>query len=311
MSRRKKDCPALDYTINKQLRAVMPGIAPEEQRALEARMIRGEAEPIVIWDNTILKGYEELEICRARGLPLKVKPLPCLSLDEAMEWVCCYAFYYSPHGTESYKKYWIGQRYLCGRKNRRSYGPQIEETDAYDKILNIIRQHRSSATLAGELYVSIGTIQKYGMYAKAINSIMAKNPVMGMSILQERIHVSHTNLLLLEQLNAEELRRVNYRFDLGGARIIGISPETTPAVINRPANQPGIKAMPAYDPDSEFAGLLLTAKTWNSSLERTYRSADFRNSSVKVKEQVKETLLDLRETIDLFCLDLEEDRDGQ
>lgn len=310
MSRKKKDYPGHDFIINKQLRAVMPSIPPEEQRALEAKVIRGEAEPIVVWDNTILKGYDVLKISQARGAPLTVKSLPCLSLDEAMEWACCYAYYFCPNSTEAYKKYWIGQRYLCGRRNRRTYGHQIEETDVYDHILNIIRQHRSSLMLSNELHVSIGSIQKYGMYAKAIDSIISKNPVMGMSILQERIHVSHNKILLLEQLNAEELRRVNYRFDLGGAKIVGISPEPSPTVINRSTRQPGIKAMPEYDPDSEFTGLLLTAKTWTSSLERTYRVADFKNASEKVKKQVKETLLDLKDTVDLFCLSLEDDKDG-
>ena len=108
-----------------------------------------------------------------------------------------------------------------------------------------------------------------------------------------------------------ELRRVNYRFDLGGVKIIGISPESSPPPMPKPTNQPGIKVMPEYDPDAEFAGLLLTAKTWVSSLERTYRLADFKNASARVKKQAMETLLDLRETIDVFCLSLEEDRDGQ
>lgn len=311
MSHKEEDYLMQNYVINRQLRAIMPGIPAEEQRALETRLIQGESEPIVIWDNTILKGYEELEISQAHDVPLTVKSLPCLSLDEAKEWACCYAYYHCPHGTEAYRKYWIGQRYLCGRKNRKNYGPQIDESDAYDHILNLIRQHRTAALLADELSAAIGTIQKYGMYARAVNSIMAKNPVMGMNILQERIHVSHTNILLLEQLNAEELRRVNYRFDLGGAKIIGISPDTAPAGINRPTSQPGIKAMPEYDPDAEFAGLQLTAKTWISSLERTYRVADFKNSSGRVKNQVMDTLLDLRETIDIFCLGLEENRDGK
>ncbi len=311
MSHKAKDYMMQNYVINKQLRAIMPGIPSEEQRALENRLILGESEPLVIWDNTILNGYEVFEFSQAHDLPLTVKPLPCLNLDEAMEWACCYAFYHCPHGTEAYRKYWIGQRYLCGRNNRKNYEPQIDESDAYDHILNIIRQHRTAASLAEELSAAIGTIQKYGMYAKAVNSIMAKNPVMAMSILQERIHVSHNNILLLERLNVEELRRVNYRFDLGGAKIIGISPDSSPALVIRPVNQPAIKAMPEYDPDAEFAGLQLTAKTWISSLERTYRVADFKNSSARVKKQVLDTLLDLRDTIDLFCLSLEENRDGK
>lgn len=311
MSRKKKDVSAQDLIINKQLRVIMPNITTEEKRTLEAKAVHGKAEPIVIWNNMVLYGYDILELSRARGVPLTTKQLFCINLEEATEWACCYAFYNYQHCSEAYKKYWIGLRYISGRKNRRSSEPQVEACDEYDRILNMVRQHRTSASLASELHVSIGTIQKYGLYAKAVNSIMSKNPVLGISILQEQIHVSHTNILLLEQLNAEELRRVNYRFDLGGARIVGISPESSPATRDKPTKQPGIKEMPEYDPDADLTGLLLTAKTWISSLERTYRSADFRNSSVKVKNQVMETLLDLRETIDLFCLDLEEDRDGQ
>lgn len=310
MSRKKKEPTVQDLAISKQLRAILPGITPEDQRALETKVIHGKAEPVVIWNNTVLKGYDVLEICRARNVPLSVKQLPCSNPEEAAEWTCAYAFYHYPNSTESYKKYWIGLRYVNGRKNRKSCEPQVEEYDEYDRLLNLVRRHRTQPALAAEFHVSVGTIQKYGQYAKAINSIMAKNPVMGNSILQERIHVSHTNILLLERLNAEELRRVNYRFDLGGAKIVGISSDSSPAAKEKTESQPGIKAMPEYDPDADFTGLMLTAKTWISSLERTYRVADFKRSSEKIRNQLTETLLELKETIELFCLSLEEDCDG-
>ena len=154
--------------------------------------------------------------------------------------------------------------------------------------------------------MSQGAVHTYGLYAKAINSIMSKNPVMATSILQERIHVSQTNILLLEQLSAEELRRVNYRFDLGSAKIVGISsePESPPPV--KQINQPGIKSMPEYDPDAELAGLLLTAKSWTGSLERAYHVADFRRASSEIKCQLHEALLSLKESIEIVCLSLED-----
>lgn len=311
MSHKSKELLPQDLTINKQLRVIMPNLTPEDKRALDASLVQGDVKPVIVWNDMVLQGFDVLEICRVRGVPLKVKQLPCSNLDEAIEWACTYAFRNITICTEAYKKYWIGLRYLSAKKNRRSTNPQIVETDEYDHVLNIVRQNRTIAAAASEFDISIGTFQKYGAFAKAINSIMSKNPVMGLSILQERIHVSHTNLLLLEQLNAKELRRVNYRFDLGGVKIIGISPESSSPPMPKPTNQPGIKMMPEYDPDAEFAGLLLTAKTWISSLERTYRLADFKNASARVKKQAMETLLDLRETIDVFCLSLEEDRDGQ
>ena len=307
MSRKKKEPTDQGLIIDKQLRAIIPSLNPEKRRDLETKIMNHSLDPVIVtWNNTILAGYEELEICQARGMNFQTKEIMCFNQEEAIEWICAYALKKYSDSTEAYNKYQIGLRYITARINKKLVLPPVLQKDVYDEILNMIRQHRTATTIAKELQISIGTVQKYGLYAKAVNSIMSKNPVMASSILQERIHVSHTNILLLEQLNADELRRVNYRFDLGGAKIVGIAPEASNIQISKPTKQPGIKAMPAYDPDAEFAGLMLTAKSWTSSLERTYRAADFQNASKTVKVQLYTTLVDLKDTLELFCLSLED-----
>lgn len=46
-------------------------------------------------------------------------------------------------------------------------------------------------------------------------------------------------------------------------------PTLLPSPVQRRAEQPAIKTMPAYDPDAEVAGLTLTIPSWMSSIDRT------------------------------------------
>jgi hypothetical protein len=65
--------------------------------------------------------------------------------------------------------------------------------------------------------------------------------------------------------------------------------------------------MPAYDPDGEAASLSLTIPSWQSSLERLFIKTDLHKISDKAKTQLKEELLNLRDSVDLVLLEIDEE----
>ena len=59
----------------------------------------------------------------------------------------------------------------------------------------------------------------------------------------------------------------------------------------------GIKEMPAFDPDIELKGLMLTVPTWINLIARTEKKTDMNLATKTAKEQLATNLLRLQEQI--------------
>ena len=59
----------------------------------------------------------------------------------------------------------------------------------------------------------------------------------------------------------------------------------------------GIKEMPAFDPDMEFRGLMLTIPTWINAISRTRGRSNIEMVSDSTREQLANTLRSLEKEI--------------
>ena len=268
-------------------------------------------DSIVVWQGKILTGYDQYEYCRENNMKPKIKELQLRNKNEAAAWVASYAYQkVQPWG--EYRIYQIGKRYIGMKRAGRITTDEISRmavVDEYDELLQHIRINRTAEQIAQELSLSMGTVQKYGLYANNIDLLASKNIILATAILQGKIKISHTNLSYLAQMEPSEMRKINYRYGLDGAKIIGFSSQEAKSTNNPPPPGlplAGIKEMPDYDPDSELAGLAFTVPSWNSSLERAYRVANFIQASTEIKTKLFYKLQDLKSTIEIFSLELEE-----
>lgn len=60
----------------------------------------------------------------------------------------------------------------------------------------------------------------------------------------------------------------------------------------------GIKEMPAFDPDMELRGLVLTIPTWMNAIARAQSKTDLELASSQIKQQLADTLAQFRLQID-------------
>ena len=60
----------------------------------------------------------------------------------------------------------------------------------------------------------------------------------------------------------------------------------------------GIKEMPAFDPDMELRGLILTIPTWMNAIARAQSKTDMALVSCGMKQQLADTLSQFRQQID-------------
>lgn len=86
-----------------------------------------------------------------------------------------------------------------------------------------------------------------------------------------------------------------------------LSPDLPAKTAVQMADQPGIKTMPAYDPDAEVAGLTLTIPSWMSSIDRTKSMAHLASISSTAKENLCVALTALEEKVQEMLTAIKED----
>jgi len=161
--------------------------------------------------------------------------------------------------------------------------------------------------------MSHSTIQKYGAYAKAVDTLGKKDPALPPKLLSGAVKMSHENLVHLSKLPAREVKKlskqlrdgtggfVSYSDSRKGMEESGISPD-----VLQVKNIGAIKEMPTFDPDAEISGLALTIPSWVSSLERVKKATDFQFTTKPARRKLENALLQLRRAIDEMVTDIRE-----
>ena len=114
--------------------------------------------------------------------------------NEAARYICMNQLKRPDLATE-YKKYLIGQLYSLA-----------QALNSVTKACN--SKYALAATIASELYISAGTVQKYNLYAQAMNDIFEHDIAFAKTILCGKLRLSHENTIELSRLKPEEIRAV-------------------------------------------------------------------------------------------------------
>lgn len=292
-----------EIAINEQF---MRLIQPYDDTALEQLredLFRTPHTRIVhTWKGNHLDDIEIYKICKHCNLTMSIQGMDFVDANEAARYICLNQLKRTDLATE-YKKYLIGQLYL------------------YEQALNSTTKHCGSkyalaSIIAAELYISAGTVQKYNLYALAINSIFDQDIAFAKTILCGKLKLSHENTIELSRLKPEEIRAVaksslqekvdhitlSYiRNEVKWSHIQPRNPisrrERSEAKIR---NKVSIRQMPEYDPDSEVNSLCLTIDSWISSMNRVSSSDNFPKITKAARLKLMKKLSILEHTINVI-----------
>ena len=74
--------------INKEFHELIPPLAPEEYKQLEANILaEGCRDALVAWNGVIVDGHNRYEICSKHNIPFTTKEMVFKDRDEAKEWI--------------------------------------------------------------------------------------------------------------------------------------------------------------------------------------------------------------------------------
>jgi len=311
--------------IDRTYKNLIRPIRKQEYARLEASIISdGCREPLKVWNGVIIDGHNRYEICHKYGIPFATEDMEFECKEEAIIWICRTQLK-RRNITEEARKFLIGMQFECEKivnkqtrkgRNQYSVNTEPEETEEGSTVSNRYGYqsgHRSATRIAEENHVSYGTVEKYAYYTRALEAIGAKEPSLVPKILSGRYKISHSYILDMAKMSAEELREINIRMSKKSSPYIQYSqsrnvlkqPETPQFSEEGKANS--IKDMPAFDPDASITELSLTIPHWVSSIKRTQKHTDFSIITDKARQKLVEALSSLEESAFELLIILQEE----
>ena len=267
-----------EYHINEFILRLVQPYSDEILKELKQSLILSHDLRVVrVWNGYHLDDIEKYKICEECKLEYAIEETDFIDLNHAAVYVCKNQLLRSDLSNE-YQKYLIGQRYNYEREIRSITKP----TNTLCSV---------AETIASELYISAGTVRKYGLYALAMNEIFNQDTVFAKNILSGKARISHENTIELARLRPEEIRAVakstvkenvdhiTLSYIRNEVKWSHVQPRRSVTRRERSEakarNKVTIRQMPAYDPDAEVNSLCLTIDSWISSMQRVKDSNSF------------------------------------
>jgi len=288
-----------------------------EYLQLEENILQdGCLNPIITWNGFIVDGHNRYEICTKHNIPFKTIEKDFASNEEAIIWICANQLG-RRNISEETRKFLIGMQYelekvVITRRNAEGKNQYTESTDDYvigeEPPKELESRHRTAVRIAKENHISSGTVQKYAIYTRALETIGKKSPEMVPKILSGRYKISHANVVELAQKPPDELAKINRRMNRSNSPFFQYSQSRGALKVQDTPEGfvPSIKEMPSFDPDAEVTELTLTMPSWVSSIKRTQSHANMSIVSENAKEKLISALNTLKETTEELLLSIEE-----
>ena len=291
--------------IDSEFKRLSVPLSQEEERRLENSLIReGCKEPITVWNGCILDGHKRYEICSYEEIEFEVQEMDFPTREEAIIWVCRERMKNLPVESVMYR-YLGGRRYVCEKKKYqklRKERRKLEFETGVSQSIAGLPEGRVSIPLAKELGASHTTIEKYGTFAENMELIAKKDQMMFDVICQGKAVMGYVKVSHLARADVSKVISVRRKY-LREEVVKMRQHKPRPKEEKKPEPAPvtplemGIKEMPAFDPDMEFRGLMLTIPTWMNAIARARGKSNIEMVSDSTKNQLANTLRKLEEQI--------------
>lgn len=310
------DFECYELKIDDEFKNLIPPLSADEYQQLKQNIIQeGCREAIITWNGYIIDGHNRYKICSQIGISFQVYSLNLHSREEVIAWICTNQLGRRNISGET-RKYLIGKRYeaekVIGTANAVGSNQYVRKVDKSKKWVhpNSNRTLQKTAMrLGSEYHISHATVNKYAIYAHALDMLGKKEPEIVPKILSGRIKLSHENLIELSKLPNADVKRLSQLISNSAADFVGYSgtrselqgsimsgKESKQSNLQIPSGS--IKNMPAYDPDAEISSLALTIPSWVSSIDRTRSTANLSIVSSNAREKLEKQLAVLKKTIE-------------
>ena len=304
--------------IDPQFKDLIRPLKRKEYLQLEENLLKdGCREPIAIWNGTIVDGYNRYEICKRHKIPFDVVEMDFVCPEEAIAWICANQLGRRNISDET-RRFLIGKQYESEKIVTRVRNPeginQYSEICDNDEDCDIdvgkVISH-TAKRIAQENNISRGTVEKYAIYSRAVETIGQKEPAIVPKILSGQYKIAHKNIIELSKLSPQEIRRVEQNIQKVQEPFVQYNKIrdviATTIEDTRKGAVTSIKDMPAFDPDADINVLSLTIPSWTSSIQRVYTKSNLSIVSKPARQKLVTELNALCQQIEDLLAAIEED----
>lgn len=309
----KPDRP-MRLEVDAEFKRLIRPLRKEEYRILENSIRKdGCRDPIIVWNNTIIDGHNRYLLCHRYNIPFAIEEKFFMSREDVIVWIAANQLR-RKNISEEARKYLIGKMFeaekIIGRRKQAAdeiiIGEDVSDEVPYDepslqKRPRISVKNPTAERIGLQYHISHGTVEKYGAYSRAMDSLEVREPNIVRGILSGIYKVSHDNVIALSRMEDDELhkysRKLRSQQKLTPFVPYHVSSDELKDPVESKPFQPEIKKMPVFDPDAEIVGLALTIPSWASTIERVRQGTNLHTVSEQAKQNLIRTLISLTESI--------------
>ncbi len=279
-------------TIDEEFENLISPIADIEAHRIRFAVMMNRFAQIRAWNNIVLCDSNVYKLCRDYKIPCEVIKKDFANRNEAISYVCTEELKRDDL-THEYKKYLIGKIYNAEKRG----------------TISIKITRMSIASKVGTAYsISAGAVQKYGVYAEAIDRIFEITSDLARFVLEGKLRISHENTIELARLPKEELitvMQITKEKSTGRMSFADLKHEirwknytASSRTHSRVRKEEGeIKKMPMYDPDADIMSIAMTIPSWINAINRAVEHTDIIATTEKGRKALRDQLCALDDAI--------------
>ena len=207
--------------IEPQFKNLIRPLQRKEYLQLEQNLLSdGCRDPIIIWNGVIVDGHNRYEICMRHQIPFAVIEMDFSCEAEAIAWICANQLG-RRNISEETRKYLIGRQFEAEKLVGAVKNPNgNNQYSTFDEAVVIAPQERDEEThsrsktaerIAKDNHISKATVEKYAIYARAMDALAEKDAEIIPRILSGQYKIAHKNIVELSKLSPPEIKKVERR----------------------------------------------------------------------------------------------------
>jgi len=198
--------------IDEEFKALLPALDSETFTGLEENIIEyGVRDPIILWGDTLIDGYNRYAICQKHDLPFRTVKMEFSSREEVLIWIIDNQI--TRRNLTAYQlDYFRGLHYRANKKIKGSNNQfaQKSENGQNDRF-----QPTTDKSLAEKYNVSAKTIRRNSKMSETIDTIGVVSPKAKRMVLAGEVSIDKNVLERLASAPQEEIARVATQIEEG------------------------------------------------------------------------------------------------
>lgn len=262
--------------IDEEFQKLIPELTKEETDILEELLLKeGCREPVCVWNDYIIDGYNRYSLCHKNNIPFNFQEVPDLKTKEnVMDWMCA-----NQPGrrniSEKTRMYLIGKRFNLEKKGIQGNN-KVTGINRYS-LKEKEEKSKTIENLAKEYKVSPATIYRYARFANAIDNISKKESILANRILTGQSKFTLSDVNNLSDQTEKDLGNINKKLSKHKTEKSSSAKNKLLTKFKQAAT------IPDYDPDSDVMSLALTIPYWIDFVDRIINKKDISDVSDNAK----------------------------